>query len=193
MSETSNNDVIVLLEFQNQWTKPGLFNKLVRRELKRQNVIANTVSLLKAARDKNIPILQAPLWVDSKNLKGLYAHMTRGLFFNKDTEHGKIDPDIMTSSDIVIKGRTAFDAFTGSELDEVLAPYKDRRILFAGFATDQCVLKTIRTALSLGYDAHLIADCSATFFKGIQNGTERKLKNRVVTSAALIKKYVYGL
>ncbi|MFK5977514.1 MAG: isochorismatase family cysteine hydrolase [Rhizobiaceae bacterium] len=189
MKNTATKDVIVLLEFQNQWTKPGLFNLLVKRELKRQNVIENTIRLTKAARAKNIPILQAPLWVDPNNLKGLYANLTRGLFFRKGHRLGEVDPDILSDTDIIIRGRTAFDAFIGSELDDALIPYKDCRILFAGFATDQCVLKTIRTALKRGYDAHLIADCSATFGKLIQSSTERKLTGRVVNSEQLIEMY----
>lgn len=189
MKNTDVNDVIVLLEFQNQWTKPGLFNLLVKRELKRQNVIENTISLTNAARARNIPVLQAPLWVDPNNLKGLYANLTRGLFFRKGHRLGAIDPDILSDTDIIIQGRTAFDAFTESELDDALKPYKDCRILFAGFATDQCVLKTIRTALKRGYDAHLIADCSATFGKFIQSITERKLPGRVVNSVQLAEMY----
>lgn len=176
---TNTTDILVLLEFQQQWTKPGLFHALVSREMKRQNVMAQTVALTKSARAAGIPVLHAPLWVDPKNLKGLYANLTRGLFFNKNSEKGKLDPRVLAPSDTIITGRTAFDAFVGSELLEKLEPYKNRRILFAGFATDQCVLKTINTATKRGFDAHLVADASATFFKFIQSNTEKKLAGRV--------------
>lgn len=176
---TNTTDILVLLEFQQQWTKPGLFHALVSHEMKRQNVMAQTVALTKSARAAGIPVLHAPLWVDPKNLKGLYANLTRGLFFNKNSEKGKLDPRVLAPSDTIITGRTAFDAFVGSELLEKLEPYKNRRILFAGFATDQCVLKTINTATKRGFDAHLVADASATFFKFIQSNTEKKLAGRV--------------
>ena len=180
------NDIIILLEFQNQWTRPGLFNRLIGAELKRQNAIENTVRLTKAARQNDIPIIHAPLLVDPANLKGLYAHLTRGLFFAKDTKRGEIDDRVLADTDIIVQGRTAFDAFTDSTLEEKLKPFSDRRMLFAGFATDQCVLKSLNTAVGLGYDAFLISDCSATFLKTIQKRTERKLGSRVVTSAQLI-------
>jgi hypothetical protein len=43
--------------------------------------------------------------------------------------------------------------------------------------------------LRLGYDAHLVADCSATFTKSIQQKTEQKLADRVTNAAQLIKSY----
>jgi len=185
----AKNDVIVLLEFQNQWTKPGLFNLLVGREMRRNNVLKNAQTLLGVARKVGVPVLQAPLWVDPKNLKGLYAHLTRGMFFRKGSIKGAIDERIMVDTDIVIQGRTAFDAFVGSDLEETLKPYRGQRILFAGFATDQCVLKTILSAQKLGYDAWLISDVSATFFKFIQNNTENKLGDKVINTASLVKEY----
>lgn len=183
----ATHDVLVLLEFQQQWTKSGLFHALVHREMKRQNVMAQTIALTNAAREAGIPVLHAPLWVDPNNLKGLYAKLTRGLFFNKNSEKGKLDPRVFAASDTIITGRTAFDAFVGSELLEKLEPYKNRRILFAGFATDQCVLKTINTAQKQGFDAHLVADSSATFLKFIQTSTEKKLKGRVQRVDDLVK------
>lgn len=185
----TNPDVIVVLEFQNQWTKPGLFNMLVGREMKRQNVLANATLLLQSARAAGVPVLHAPLWVDPKNLKGLYAQLTRGLFFRKGSQKGAIDDRVLAGSDIIIQGRTAFDAFVGSELEETLKPYLGQRILFAGFATDQCVLKTIRSAQKIGHDAWLISDASATFFRFIQNGTEKKLAGKVTTVAQLVGAY----
>lgn len=183
------NDVIIMLEFQNQWTQPGLFNTLIKRELRRQDVVQNAIRLTGAARMRGVPILHAPLWVNPKKLKGLYAHLTRGLFFRKGSKKGEIDARVLDDSDIIINGRTAFDAFTGSELDKVLSRYPNHKMLFCGFATDQCVLQTVTTAQECGYDAQLITDCSATFTKGIQNRTEKRLKGRVVTSDLLVKEY----
>jgi hypothetical protein len=42
------SDVLVLLEFQNQWTQPGLFHNLVKKELARQHVVEKTISLANA-------------------------------------------------------------------------------------------------------------------------------------------------
>ncbi len=181
------DDVLVLLEFQQQWTKPGLFHALVYREMKRQDVVSNAIRLTQAARASGIPVIHAPLWVDPENLKGLYAKLTRGFLFNKNSEKGKLDPRVMAASDTIITGRTAFDAFVDSGLLEKLEPYKGRRILFAGFATDQCVLKTINTATKHGFNAHLVADASATFFKFIQASTEKKLADKVQRVETLVQ------
>jgi hypothetical protein len=41
----------------------------------------------------------------------------------------------------------------------------------------------------LGFNAQLISDCSATFTKGIQEKTERKLANQVIKTSDLLGQY----
>lgn len=55
-----DKSAVVLIEYQNQWTKPGLYHGLISREIRRQGVIGNTVRLLRTDRSKG-RVVSAPL------------------------------------------------------------------------------------------------------------------------------------
>ena len=52
--------------------------------------------------------------------------------------------------------------FQDTELDSILRNLDATTLLFTGVNADQCVLCTLQDACSLGYDAILLEDCSAT-------------------------------
>jgi len=54
-----------------------------------------------------------------------------------------------------------FDAFLGTELDELLASRGIRGVLIAGLVTSTCVLFTASTATQRGYLVSVVADCCA--------------------------------
>ena len=54
-------------------------------------------------------------------------------------------------------------------------------LLIFGFTTDQCVAKTMQTAIKKGVDSYLISDCTATMNVFFQWKTERKYRCKVVT------------
>lgn len=173
--------VLLLVEFQRQWTDPGLYRRLLEPDLSRRRVIEATASLADHARAHGAPVVHAPLVVDPENLQGTFGRLTRGVVFTKNHRRSQLDPEVYREGDVVVTGRTGFDAFTGSDLYASLNRLDAERVLIGGFATDQCVLKTWRTAMRKGYDAFAVADCTATFSAWWQQRTLRPLGSRAVT------------
>jgi ureidoacrylate peracid hydrolase len=60
---------------------------------------------------------------------------------------------------VVVK--KSFDAFQGTDLDDVLRTAGKRFVLVAGLVTSTCVLLTAATATQLGYLVTLVEDCCA--------------------------------
>lgn len=85
-----------------------------------------------------------------------------------------------------MRGRYAFDGFVGSDLEVILRRAGTQTVYFCGFATDQCVARTVRTAIDKGFDARLVADCTATFAGWLQRRAEARLRERVVTSSSVL-------
>jgi len=119
MNKNNNEQVAILsIEFQKSWTDKGFFNRLIKKELKRKNVINNTINLLDFARQSKIKIVHAPLLIDKKdkNYKKmpfpakLFGQLTKGTWKAEFTE------GIYKQSDIVAVGRYGFDATKGSNL-----------------------------------------------------------------------------
>lgn len=186
MKTSSSQSAIVLIEFQKQWTDPGFYHTLIRKQLASRQVIDNTRRLVAEARSRAFAIIHAPLVIDPNNKRGWFGHLTFGKVFTLGSHKAEITPGLYEEGDSLVKGRYAFDAFIGSDLEELLRSHGIGRMFMCGFTTDQCVAKTLRTALRKGFDAHLISDCTATMNRFFQRKTEREFGDRVLESRQLL-------
>ncbi len=169
-----------MIEFQNEWTGKGLYNWLIKGQLTSRNVLANTITLVDEARKKGVKIIHAPLIINPEHKKGWLAWLTFGKVFTQGTWKAEIMEGLFKEGDILVTGRYAFDAFVGSDLGQVIEDNDIETLLICGFTTDQCVAKTMRTAIKKGIDSYLVSDCTATMNGFFQWKTERKYHGKVV-------------
>jgi nicotinamidase-related amidase len=176
---------LVLVEFQKQWTESGVYNLLIRRFLRRQDILPRARETVRAARAAGIPVVHAPLRIDPDERKGWLATLTFGRVFTDGTEKAEFARGLYESVDLVVEGRYTFDAFAGSNLGSILAANDVDTVLFAGFTTETCVARSLSTALDRGYDAYLLADLTASWSALLHRRTERRFADRVTTSRVL--------
>ena len=186
MEVNMKKSAIVLVEFQNQWTERGLYHRLIKGQLESRRVLENTRVLVREARKNGIKIIHAPLVIDPERKRGWLARMTLGRVFTKNTWKSEFTEGIYEEGDIVVEGRYAFDAFTGSNLEQLLRDNQVESVFLCGFTTDQCVAKTMKTALSKGFSAFLVSDCTATLNGFFQRKTENSFQGKVTTSQELL-------
>ena len=158
MNIEKDRSAIVLIEFQNQWTGKGLYHSLIKAQLTSRNVPANTITFVDEARKKGIKIIHAPLIIDPENKKGWLAWLTFGKVFTKDTWKAEISEGLFKEGDILVTGRYAFDAFVGSDLEQAIEEKSIKNLFICGFTTDQCIAKTMGTAIKKGIDSYLVSD-----------------------------------
>ena len=180
MNIEKSKSAIVLIEFQKQWTGKGLYHWLIKGQLASRNVLENTITLVNEARKSGIKIIHAPLIIDPENKKGWLAWLTFGKVFTKGTRKAEIMEGLFKEGDILVTGRYAFDAFVGSNLEQVIKDNSIETLFICGFTTDQCVAKTMRTSLKKGINGYLVSDCTATMNGFFQWKTERKYRGKVV-------------
>jgi nicotinamidase-related amidase len=186
MKLSISKSAIVLIEFQKQWTDPGLYHTLIKGQLASRKVTDNTRRLVEEARRHGILIVHAPLVIDPLNKRGWFAHLTLGKVFTLGSHKSEITSGLYQEGDLVVKGRYSFDGFIGSDLEELLRSYGVTTLFMCGFTTDQCVAKTLRTSLRKGFDSYLISDCTATMNRFFQRKTERRFGERVLDSTRLL-------
>jgi nicotinamidase-related amidase/alpha/beta superfamily hydrolase len=187
MKNNNEQVAIISIEFQKSWTNKGFFNRLIKKELKRNNVIKNTINLLNFARENEITVMQAPLLIDKKdkNYKKmpfpakLFGQLTKGTWKAEFTE------GIYKQSDIVAVGRYGFDATKGSNLENLLQRNKIKTIYVCGFTTDHCVKETMNSLIEKGYKCIMVSDCTATRNKKTQDKIEQNFE--IISSKELIK------
>jgi len=131
-------------------------------------------------------VIHAPLVIDPKHKRGWLAHLTLGKVFTLGSPKSEIASPLYEGGDLVVKGRYAFDSFIGSDLEELLRSNGLSTLFMCGFTTDQCVAKTLRTALLKGFDAYLVSDCTATMNLFFQKRTEREFGERTLESGKLM-------
>lgn len=187
MNINRDRSAIVLIEFQNQWTQAGLYHWLIKGQLTSRGVPENTSTLVNAARESGVRIVHAPLVIDPENKKGWLAHLTFGRVFTKGSPKSEITPGLFSERDLVVEGRYAFDAFVGSNLEHLLREHAIDTLFFCGFTTDQCVAKTMETALQKGFAGYLVSDCTATMNGFLQKKTEKRFRERVVNHQEVLR------
>jgi nicotinamidase-related amidase len=136
------NTALVLNEFQKQWTERGLYHRLIRSELKKRNVIDNTVELLKYWRSKNLAIVHAPIIQDPQDKKGFLANISNAGFFTKGTWKAEFTEGTFVPGEIAVTGRYTFNVFENSDFEEILYWMNVRTFLICGFTTSLCIKKT---------------------------------------------------
>ncbi len=188
MNINNSKAAILLVEFQNQWTLKGIYHWLIKSQLTSRNVLENTKNLVKEARKKGIKIIHAPLIIDPNNKKGWLAFLTFGKVFTKGTWKSQIVDGLFNKNDLVIEGRYAFDAFIGSNLEDVLIQNSIETVFICGFTTDQCVARTMETMIKKGLNTYLVSDCTATFNSFFQKRTEKRFGEKVINSQDIIAK-----
>ena len=181
-----NRSAVVLIEFQRQWTDPGLYNWLIRDQLDSRAVLANTKRLALAARKRGAGVIHAPLVIDPARKQGWLGHLTLGKVFTMNTPRAAISDGLYESTDDVVHGRTRFDAFIGSNLEEIIRTGGFEHLYFCGITTEFCVAKTMRTAMRLGFESSLVSDCTATRNSRIQRRVEREFEPKVLSSSESI-------
>lgn len=174
---TPENTAIVVVEFQKQWTEPrfpGVYYRMIRKQYESRNVYEQTVRLLTSARSAEYPVVQAPLIIDPKEKKGIFAWLTMGNVFTKGRERSEFTEGIVAKTDHIVSGRYGFNGFLGSDLEKTLNKTGAKNILFCGFTTEHCVDMTMNAAEKKGYTAWLIPECTATKNARLQKKTEEK-------------------
>lgn len=176
-----NNEqaAILVVEFQKTWSEQSFFHKLIQEQYESRRVYQNTRQLLQTARQHGVKVIQSPFILD-KTDKEKYKQIPfpPKLFgqFTANTWRAEYTDGIFDSSDIEVKGRTAFDNTVGSNLKDILKTNGIKKIYFAGFTTDHCVAETMETLKSDGYDCVLISDCTATRNSKLQDKIESRYR-----------------
>ena len=178
----NTNKAILLIEFQKQWTWNFIHNFFIKKQLKSKKVLENSKKLVEESRKKWFKIVHAPIIIDPKNKKWLFAKLTFWLFFTKWKENSELTEWFFEKWDIIVKWRYTFDAFTWSDLETILKKNNLKEIYVCWFTTDQCVSKTLKTLIKKWYNWFLVSNCTATLNSFLQKRIENKFKNNTIES-----------
>ncbi|MEO1228960.1 MAG: cysteine hydrolase [Myxococcota bacterium] len=166
---STSDSAVLLIGFQNDYfSEDGILHSVVENNVRANGVLENTLRLLRGLEGQacpfiNLPILFSPDYEELSNPSGLLAKIKEVGAFRRDTEGGKTIPELEALGERVIHlyGKTGFNAFLGTGLDEFLQSRGVRKIYLTGVVTSVCLDSTGRAASELGYEVTVISNASA--------------------------------
>ncbi len=174
---------IVVVDMQNDFCADGGYLSRCGGDCRPAQALIEPINhLLQTVRPWHVPViwLNWAVRADRLNISPSMPHIhTHGVI-----EKGAVDAAFMESKDDwgafagqwgaqIVSGlhvdandihvsKHRFSGFFDTELDSILRNMGVSTLLFAGVATDICVMATLADAMFLGYDALMLDDCVAT-------------------------------
>jgi ureidoacrylate peracid hydrolase len=161
---------IVLIEYQNDFTSEGgTLHPAVKGVMESTDMLANTVDLVKRARELGATIVHTPIsFTDdyhelAPNPYGILKGVVDSKSFRKGTWGAEIVDDLKPQpEDLIVEGKRGLCGFASTNLDFILRSRGIQTVALGGFLTNCCVESTMRTAYEKGYDVVTLKDCTAT-------------------------------
>lgn len=129
----------------------------------KENILAMTRALQHTdASIVNLPILFREGHPEITQEVGILAAIKQNGLFVDGTKGGGVITELEPLSDNIktLPGRTGFNTFVDTELNEYLTSHGIRHLLLAGASTAVCIDSTARSGYELGYDIIVLDDCT---------------------------------
>ncbi|OYD71461.1 cysteine hydrolase family protein [Rhodococcus sp. OK302] len=160
---------VVLIEYQNDFTTAGgVLHDAVAPVMELTGLLANTTTLVDAARAAGVTVMHAPITFAegyneiTSHPYGILKGVVDGKAFVKGSWGAAIVDELTPQDgDILIEGKRGLDTFASTNLDFILRSKGIRTIILGGFLTNCCVESTMRTGYENGYRVITLTDCVA--------------------------------
>lgn len=168
-ASSAGKTAILLIGFQNDYfAEDGALHAVIEENASEHDVLANTLQLLEQAETQDwlaiqLPILFSSDYSELERPVGLMAKIRELGAFQRGTPGGAVVPEMMQLGDRVehLEGKTGFNAFLGTGLEDHLHKAGVERVVLCGVVTSVCIDSTGRAAAELGFDVTILTDCTA--------------------------------
>ncbi|MDG2422410.1 MAG: cysteine hydrolase [Phycisphaerales bacterium] len=167
MSQLSNT-AILLIGLQNDHFGPNCalrssIESPERIDLVKSNILSFIQSLLETdVSIVNLPILFREGHPEITQEIGILAAIKQNGLFVEGTTGGCVIEELLPLENemMTLPGRTGFNTFVDTQLNEYLTENNIRQILLAGASTAVCIDSTARSGYELGFDVVVLKDCT---------------------------------
>jgi nicotinamidase-related amidase len=158
---------LILIGFQNDYfSDNSILHSVIDRTESRKTLLSKTVELVKCLKKINVRVFHMPILFSrdySELLEpvGLLGKIKEVGAFLRDSAGGKTVSEISEFGAEVeeLLGKTNFNAFTGTELHNILSKNKIKNVAFAGIFTSICIDSSARASFEYKYKTFIISDC----------------------------------
>ncbi len=164
----ANETAVVLIGFQRDYfSKDGVLRSVIEESAETNQVLKNTLALLRELVDTEVELIQTPIhfssdYAEMKSPIGLLKAINELGAFRKGAPGAAPIPQVSDFGDRIreVKGKDGFNAFSNTGLGSVLVEGGVRNVVLAGAVTSICIDSTGRSAHEKGYDVTVLSDCT---------------------------------
>ena len=160
---------LLLIGYQNDYFSPdGILHGVIEESLHANDVLSNTINLLDQLKGESLLIISTPIcftanYEELENPVGILKAVKEAGAFKVGTEGAETIGELKQFGDSIVEvpGKRGLDAFSNTELNEILQNHGVEDVVIAGVVTSVCVDTTGRSAHEQGYRVAVLSDCTA--------------------------------
>ena len=161
---------LILIGFQNDYfSSRGILHSVIEESSRVTGVVKNTLNLLdKRASDfalvVNTPIHFTADYSELKNPIGILKVIADVGAFKVNSYGAQVINELASYSDVIkeVPGKRGLNAFTNTNLNNLLVENNITSIVLAGTVTSICIDSTGRSGVELGFDVTVLSDCTSS-------------------------------
>lgn len=160
---------LILIGFQNDYfADDGILHHVIEAELHTETIVERTVRLIERLMPTPVLIISTPIIFTSNYREltdpmGVLKIIKDAEAFRAGTRGAETIPEIRRFGGRVLEvpGKRGLNAFSNTELDEILRRHGINHVILAGVVTSICIDSTARAAHELNYKVSVLSDCTA--------------------------------
>ena len=163
-----SNTALLLIGYQNDYfSNDGVLRSVVEESAITNNVLKNTLSVIKSLGSSELPIIHTPIvftkdYSELKDPVGILAAIKQHQAFQEGTIGVEVIKEIIDFGDRVIEmpGKRGLNAFSNTSLELFLKDNGINNIVLAGAVTSVCIDSTGRAAFEKGFNVFILENCT---------------------------------
>jgi nicotinamidase-related amidase len=167
-SKESNLTALILIGYQNDYfSADGILHSVIEEVERVNHVLENTIDLLQRLVDTETLIVSTPIiftedYSELQDPAGILKVIKDTKAFCKNSKGSETIEEFRQFGDRIkeIPGKRGLNAFSNTQLDELLRQRKVKHIVFAGAVTSVCIDSTARAAFEKGYKVSVLSNCT---------------------------------
>lgn len=188
---------VLLIGYQNDYfAEDGILVSALEDSSWMKEMLGNTVRLLDQLKDSSALLVSTPIQFTSDYSElfeptGILEIIKNVGAFKAGETGSETIPELKAYGERIkeVPGKRGLNAFSNTELDEVLSAHGVTHVVLAGVVTSICIDSTGRAAHERGYRVSVLSDCTAgrtTFEQSFYCENIFPLYANVTTSAELL-------
>jgi nicotinamidase-related amidase len=159
---------MVFIGYQNDYfAEDGILRSVIDEPGRTNEVLSKTIALIDAVKNSEITLVTTPIMFteDYSELvepAGILKAIKEAGAFKRDTKGSETIPEFIAYGERIteVPGKRGLNAFSNTNLHEILQEKGVTDICLAGAVTSVCIESTGRSAFEKGYRVHILKDCT---------------------------------